>query len=69
MEARRDVKPQDLPHPLDWFCARLRAARIRFRATATDRGMSVEIVYLKNMPRALAIWLGTRREEAGTCGV
>ena len=64
METRKDVKFQDLPSPLDTFCKRLRAARIRFKATATDFGITVAVVHLKQMPRALAIWLCTRREVA-----
>jgi hypothetical protein len=67
MEKRRVVKPHDLPHPLDWFCARLRAARIRFRASVTDEGTSVEILDLRMMDRALDIWLATRREETYPC--
>jgi hypothetical protein len=63
MEPTRDVDWKELPDPLCMFCARLRSARIRFRARASDRGMRVEIVHSKNMQRALAIWLGTRRCE------
>ena len=67
MQQSRDVKWQDLPHPLDHFCARLRAARIRFRTTASDTGMTVSIVHpKKHWERATAIWLGTR-EEAPQC--
>ena len=47
MQQSRDVRWQDLPHPLDHFCARLRAARIRFRTTASDTGMTVSIVHPK----------------------